>query len=169
MADPSPMPREAAAERNRFHVDTEPPRAPSNPPRLWESGYPPMQRLRFGGFEVDLGEGELRRRGLKLKLHQKPFRVLALLLERAGHLVYREELRQRLWPEDTFVDFDANLNTALSSLRRVLGDSSNNPFYIETAPRQGYRFIAHVIPIGDSDDATPIAAPESPADKKIAS
>jgi DNA-binding winged helix-turn-helix (wHTH) protein len=169
MANPSPQPREAAGERNRFRVDTEPPRAPSKPPMLWELGCPSMQRLRFGGFEVDLAEGELRRRGLKLKLHQKPFRVLALLLERAGHLVHREELRQRLWPEDTFVDFDANLNTALSSLRRVLGDSPSNPFYIETAPRQGYRFIAHVTPIGDSDDATPIAAPESPANKKTAS
>lgn len=105
------------------------------------------RRVRFGAFELDLLEGELRRQGLKLKLNEKPFQVLSLLVERAGHLVRREDLRQHLWPADTYVDFDSNLNTALSTLRHTLGDSSDNPIFIETVPRQGYRFIAPVVPI----------------------
>ncbi len=102
------------------------------------------RRYRFGAFEIDFLDSELRRQGLKVKLNEKPFQVLALLLERAGHLVSRENLRQRLWAADTYVDFDANLNTALSTLRHALGDSSENPIFIETVPRQGYRFIAPV-------------------------
>lgn len=105
------------------------------------------RHYRFGAFEIDLLDGELRRQGLKVKLNEKPFQVLALLLEHAGHLVSRESLRQRLWAADTYVDFDANLNTALSTLRHALGDPSDNPVFIETIPRQGYRFIAPVTPI----------------------
>ncbi len=105
------------------------------------------RRVRFGAFELDLLEGELRRQGLRVKLNEKPFHVLSLLVDRAGHLVRREELRQHLWPADTYVDFDANLNTALSTLRHTLGDSSDNPIFIETVPRQGYRFIAPVMSI----------------------
>ena len=102
------------------------------------------RRYRFGAFEIDFLDSELRRQGLKVKLNEKPLQVLALLLERAGHLVSRENLRQRLWAADTYVDFDANLNTTLSTLRHALGDSSENPVFIETVPRQGYRFIAPV-------------------------
>jgi TolB-like protein/DNA-binding winged helix-turn-helix (wHTH) protein len=98
----------------------------------------------FGTFEVDLRLRELRKQGLKVKLQDKPLNVLALLLEQAGEIVTREDLRRRLWPSDTFVDFDANLNTTLNKLRRALGDSADNPRFIETLPRHGYRFIAPV-------------------------
>jgi DNA-binding winged helix-turn-helix (wHTH) protein len=97
---------------------------------------------RFGVFELDLAAGELRRNGAKLRLQEQPFQVLALLLERAGDVVTREELRQKLWPADTFVDFDHSLNTAVNKLRETLGDSASSPRYIETLARRGYRFIA---------------------------
>ena len=98
----------------------------------------------FGVFELDLSAGELRKNGAKLRLQEQPFQVLALLLERAGDVVTREELRQKLWPADTFVDFDHSLNTAVNKLREVLGDSASSPRYIETLARRGYRFIAPV-------------------------
>ncbi|MGC2720512.1 MAG: transcriptional regulator, partial [Candidatus Acidiferrales bacterium] len=106
----------------------------------------PDPRMRFGAFEVNLDERDLRRDGAKIKLNEKPFQVLAVLLERAGRVVRRDEIRSRLWPADTYVDFDANLNTALSTLRHALGDSAENPVFIQTVPRQGYRFIAPVVP-----------------------
>src|SRR6266853_3985116 len=96
---------------------------------------------RFGAFEVDLRSGEVHKHGIRLKLQDQPFRVLALLLEHSGDVVTREELRQRLWPADTFVDFDTGLNSAIKKLRDVLGDSAEEPRYIETLPRRGYRFI----------------------------
>jgi len=99
---------------------------------------------RFGTFELDLAAGELRKNGAKLRLQEQPFQVLALLLERAGEVITREELRQKLWPADTFVDFDHSLNTAVNKLREVLGDSASSPRYIETLARRGYRFIAPV-------------------------
>jgi Tol biopolymer transport system component/DNA-binding winged helix-turn-helix (wHTH) protein len=98
------------------------------------------QIVRFGVFEVDLHSGELRRSGLKLKLTGQPFQVLVILLEHAGKVVTREELQKRLWPE-TFVDVDHNLNTAINRIREVLGDSAENPRFVETLPRRGYRFI----------------------------
>jgi cholera toxin transcriptional activator len=98
----------------------------------------------FGVFELDLSAGELRKNGAKLRLQEQPFQVLALLLERAAEVVTREELRQKLWPADTFVDFDHSLNTAVNKLREVLGDSASSPRYIETLARRGYRFIAPV-------------------------
>jgi cholera toxin transcriptional activator len=98
--------------------------------------------MRFGVFEVDLTEGELRKSGMKLRLQGQPFQVLAVLLERPGELVTREELKQRLWPSDTFVDFDHSLNTAINKVREALGDSASTPRYIETLARRGYRFIA---------------------------
>jgi Tol biopolymer transport system component/DNA-binding winged helix-turn-helix (wHTH) protein len=104
----------------------------------------PPRVLRFGAFEVDLREGELRRSGLRIKLQEQPFQVLAILLERPGEMVSREELQQRLWPADTFVDFDHSLNSAIKKLREALGDQSNNPRFIETLHRRGYRFIAPV-------------------------
>ena len=99
---------------------------------------------RFGVFELDLAAGELRKNGARLRLQEQPFQVLALLLDRAGDVVTREELRQKLWPADTFVDFDHSLNTAVNKLREVLGDSASSPRYIQTLARRGYRFIAPV-------------------------
>ena len=117
-----------------------------------------MRRVRFGTFDVDLRSGELRKHGIRLKLQDQPFQVLALLLEHPGDLVTREELRQKLWPVDTFVDFDTGLNTAIKKLRDVLGDSAEEPLYIETLPRRGYRFIAHVAS-GNGDVAQAVAEP----------
>ena len=104
----------------------------------------PFPRMvRFGTFEVDLQTGELRKAGQKLKFSGQPFQVLAILLERPGEVVTREELQKRLWP-DTFVDVDHNLNTAINKIREVLGDEAENPRFVETLPRRGYRFIAPV-------------------------
>ncbi len=100
--------------------------------------------MRFGLFELDLTAGELRKNGAKLRLQEQPLQVLILLLQRAGDVVTREELRQKLWPSDTFVDFDHSLNTAVNKLRDTLGDSASSPRYIETLARRGYRFIAPV-------------------------
>ncbi len=105
---------------------------------------PAHRIVRFGVFAVDLRAGELHRQGLKIKLQEKPFQVLALLLEHPGGVVTREELQQRLWPGDTFVDFDHSLNIAVAKLREALGDSADIPRYVETLPRRGYRFIAPV-------------------------
>ncbi len=99
---------------------------------------------RFGVYELDSHSGELSKRGLRLKVHGQPLEVLALLLDRPGELLTREELREKLWPSDTFVDFDTGLNKAINRLREVLGDSADNPRFIETLPRRGYRFIASV-------------------------
>ena len=99
----------------------------------------------FGVFEVDLKACELRKHGLRIKLPEQPFQVLVVLLEKPGEIVTREELRNRLWPGDTFVDFDHGLNNAVMRLREVLGDASENPRFVETIPRRGYRFIAPVI------------------------
>jgi TolB-like protein/DNA-binding winged helix-turn-helix (wHTH) protein/Tfp pilus assembly protein PilF len=102
--------------------------------------------LCFGSFEVDVVSGELRRQGLKIRLQDQPFRLLVLLLERAGDVVTREEVREKLWPADTYVDFDHSLNTAVRKLREALGDSAETPRYVETLARRGYRFIAPVAP-----------------------
>ncbi len=115
--------------------------------------------LRFGVFEADLKSGELRKNGAKIKLQEQPFQVLAMLLERPGEVVTREELRQRLWPADTFVDFDHSLNTAINKLREAVNDSASNPRFIETLARRGYRFIAPV----QSVERTPaIVEPPAP-------
>jgi DNA-binding winged helix-turn-helix (wHTH) protein len=100
--------------------------------------------VRFGVFEVDLKASELRKHGLRLKLPEQPFQVLAVLLEKPSKIITRDELRNRLWQGDTFVDFDHGLNNAVMKLREVLGDSSENPRFVETIPRCGYRFIAPV-------------------------
>jgi TolB-like protein/DNA-binding winged helix-turn-helix (wHTH) protein/Flp pilus assembly protein TadD len=114
--------------------------------------------IRFGLFEVDLTAGVLHREGRKVSLQEQPFQILAQLLERPGEVVTREELRQRLWPQDTFVDYDAGLNTAIRKLREGLGDSADNPRFVETLPRRGYRFIAPVDAVGQ---ATAPAVPET--------
>ncbi len=110
--------------------------------------------LRFAAFEVDLQAGELRKRGIKIRLPGQSFQVLEMLLERPGEVVTREELRQKLWPADTFVDFDQNLNAAVKRLRRALSDSAETPRLIETLPRRGYRLIVSVSPTGQQDQAS---------------
>ncbi|MGB8591767.1 MAG: winged helix-turn-helix domain-containing protein [Candidatus Acidiferrales bacterium] len=112
--------------------------------------------VRFGTFEADLNTRELRKSGIRIKIHGQPFEVLAMLLERPGESVPREELQQRLWPTDTFVDFDHGVNTAINRLREALGDSAENPRFIETVPRHGYRFIGPV--------ESPVAAPAGSTD-----
>jgi cholera toxin transcriptional activator len=102
---------------------------------------------RFGVFEVNSAAGELRKSGVRIRLQEQPFQVLLTLLERPGGIVTREELQQKLWPADTFVDFDHGLNTAVNKLREALGDSAVNPRYIETLARRGYRFLAAVEPL----------------------
>jgi TolB-like protein/DNA-binding winged helix-turn-helix (wHTH) protein/Flp pilus assembly protein TadD len=115
-------------------------------------------RVRFGVFELDLRTGELRKRGLRIRLQEQPFQVLAMLLERPRELVTREELRQRLWTADTFVDFDHGLNKAINKIRGALSDSAASPRFIETVARRGYRFIADV-----EVETTPVAAETIPA------
>jgi DNA-binding winged helix-turn-helix (wHTH) protein len=100
--------------------------------------------LRFGVFEADLAAGELRKNGLRVRLQEQPFQLLALLMEKPEALVTREELRNKLWAADTFVDFDHSLNTAIKKIREALGDSAVNPRYVETIARRGYRFLAPV-------------------------
>ncbi len=117
---------------------------------------------RFGAFEVDLRSGELRKHGIRLKIQDQPFQVLAHLLEHPGEVVTREELRQKLLPADTFVDFDTGLNSAIKKLRDALSDSAEEPRYIETLPRRGYRFIAEV-QNGDAPAATTAAIEENAA------
>jgi len=101
--------------------------------------------VRFEAYEVDLRAGELYKSGRKIKLQDQPFQVLAMLLERPGDVVTREELQKRLWPADTFVDFDHSLNTAIKKLRLALGDDNKKPRFVETLPKRGYRFIGQVI------------------------
>jgi DNA-binding winged helix-turn-helix (wHTH) protein len=101
-------------------------------------------RLRFDAYHVDLRTGELRKHGRKIRLAGRPFQILALLLEQPGELLTRKELQSRLWPADTFVDFEHGVNAAIQTLRRALCDSHKNPRYIETLPRRGYRFIGAV-------------------------
>jgi TolB-like protein/DNA-binding winged helix-turn-helix (wHTH) protein/tetratricopeptide (TPR) repeat protein len=114
----------------------------------------PHRILCFGPFEVDTVSGELRRQGLKIRLQDQPFRLLVLLLERAGDVVTRDDLREKLWPADTYVDFDHSLNTAVRKLREALGDSADAPRYVETLSRRGYRFIAPVAPRASSQVAS---------------
>ncbi len=107
-----------------------------------------LRGVRFGVFEVDLRSGELHKQGLKIKLQGQPIQILSVLLERPGELVTREELREKLWPADTFVDFEHGLNAAIKKLRAALGDSADNPRFVETLHRRGYRFIASVKGLG---------------------
>jgi eukaryotic-like serine/threonine-protein kinase len=114
--------------------------------------------LRFGVFEVDVRAGELRKQGKRVRLQDQPFQVLAVLLQRPGDVVTREELRSQIWPQDTFVDFDNSLNTAINKLREGLGDSADNPRFIETLPRRGYRFL---VPISVDGLKKPATIPHS--------
>jgi len=110
--------------------------------------------VRFGMFEVDLAAGELRKGGARIRLQEQPFQVLAVLLERPGEVVTREDVRQRVWPADTFVDFDHSLNTAINKIRDALGDSAASPQFVETLAKRGYRFIA---PVQKEESSAPAA------------
>src|SRR5271169_3015826 len=120
---------------------------PSHEPRV----------VRFGVFEVDLRAGELRRNGLKVKLQNQPFQILGMLLERPGEIITRDEMRVRLWPAETFVDFDHGLNSAIRRLRDALGDSAESPTYVETLGRRGYKFIFPVEQLGGDNGNSGLA------------
>src|SRR5580692_7325232 len=126
------------------------------------TSVPAARRYSFEDFELDIRAGELRKRGVKLRLQGQPLQILATLLDRSGEMVTREELRAEIWTADTFVDFDHSLHNAIARLREVLGDSADTPRYIETLPRRGYRFIAPVEEVENH-------APERPAPIKPAS
>ena len=113
-------------------------------------------RLRFGVFDLDLRAGELRKHGLRVRLQEQPFQVLAMLLEHPGEVVTREEVQKRIWPADTFVDFDHGLNKAINKIREALGDSAQSPRFVETVARRGYRFLAEV----EVADAPPVRSPD---------
>ena len=128
-------------------------------------------KYKFGEFEADLRAAELRKRGHRLRMQMQPFQILVALLERPNDVVTREELRLRLWPEDTFVDFDHGLNTAVAKLRETLGDSAASPKYVETIAKRGYRFLADVVKLEEvilpgaapTVATTPSVAPPMPA------
>src|SRR5579871_4466810 len=117
---------------------------------------------RFGVFEINLQSCELRKNGMRIRLSGQPFQVLAVLVERAGHVVTREELHSKLWQAETFVDFDHGLNNAVARIREVLDDSSSTPRYVETVPRRGYRFIAPFASVQPATDLQP-AEPDTAA------
>src|SRR6266704_4267357 len=119
---------------------------------LLEEFRPSRGTVRFGIFELDADAGELRKQGTRMKLQEQPLQMLQVLLQRPGEIVTREELQQKIWPSDTFVDFDHGLYNAIKRLREALGDDAEKPQYIETSPRRGYRFI------GKSEAATPAPA-----------
>jgi TolB-like protein/DNA-binding winged helix-turn-helix (wHTH) protein len=119
------------------------------------SSTPQIRRIRFGAFEVDLVSNQIFKHGIRIKLQDQPFQILTVLLQRHGELILREELRRKLWADDTFVDFDAGMNAAIRRLRDALSDSADQPRYIETLPRHGYRFIAEVETVAESDPPIP--------------
>lgn len=125
------------------------------------------RRYRFGVFELDAATGELRRKGLRVKLHTQPFQVLSMLLERPGEMLSREEICRELWPEGTFVDYEHGLNSAINRLREALGDKANNPRFIETLARRGYRFLAPVERINPHQDPLAVAPPPLPMESSI--
>jgi len=114
-------------------------------------------KFAFGIYEADPASGELRKNGMKVRIQEQPFQILLMLLQHPGEVISRDELRLRLWPADTFVDFDHGLNTAINKLREAVGDSASNPRFVETLARRGYRFIA---PVRVIDARPPAAVPE---------
>jgi len=121
----------------------------------------PSRRYRFGVFEADATEGELRRQGVRIKLNAQPFQVLVMLLQRPGELLTREEISRELWPDGTFVDYEHGVNSAVNRIREALGDTAGNPRFIETLARRGYRFVAPVEQIiRDEDASAPAPEPE---------
>src|SRR6266581_5794132 len=117
----------------------------------------PARRYRFGIFEVDSTTGELRRKGVRVKLHSQPFQVLFMLLERPGELLTREEISRALWSDGTFVDYEHGVNSAVNRIREALGDPASNPRFIETLARRGYRFVAPVerVALGEAPSSPP--------------
>src|SRR5580704_9637757 len=114
------------------------------------------RRLRFSVFEIDLDAGELRKHGMRIRIQEQPFKVLATLVEHTGEVVTREALQKKLWPADTFVDFDHGLNKAINKIREALSDSAESPRFVETVARRGYRFLAEVQDV----DAAPVSSAE---------
>ena len=128
------------------------------------------RRYRFGVFEADGATGELRRRGVRVKLNAQPFQVLLLLLDRAGELVTREEIARELWPDGTFVDFEHGLNSAVNRIREALGDAASSARFVETLARRGYRFVApveRIVADGDPLPAESVAAPVVIAEESL--
>jgi DNA-binding winged helix-turn-helix (wHTH) protein len=123
----------------------------------------PARRYRFGVFEVDSTTGELRRKGVRVKLHSQPFQVLFMLLERPGEMLTREEICRELWPDGTFVDYEHGVNSAVNRLREALGDKASNPRFVETLARRGYRFLAPVERIAEQASTIDMAAQVSEA------
>jgi len=126
----------------------------------------PARRYRFGVFEADSATGELRRQGLRIKLHAQPFQILFMLLERPGEVLTREEICRELWPDGTFVDYEHGLNSAVNRLREALGDKAGNPRFVETLARRGYRFVAPVERIAPQEESGDL--PAIPAETKTA-
>src|SRR5215472_16114280 len=135
----------------------------------FQSDTPASAVVQFGIFELNRRAGELRKNGTRIRLQPKPMHILCALLERPGEIVTRDELKVRLWPDDTFVDFESGLNTAVNRLRLALGDSAEHPRYIETEARSGYRFIAPVQaqPGSSLSVATQPIAPEAPPKRRV--
>jgi cholera toxin transcriptional activator len=132
----------------------------------------PKMLYRFGAFEADSKTGELRRQGLRIKLHSQPLQLLFLLLERPGQLLTREEISRELWPDGTFVDYEHGVNSAMNRIREALGDKASHPRFIETLARRGYRFVAPVERIALPEDASAVEStletPEEPAEVSAA-
>jgi cholera toxin transcriptional activator len=123
----------------------------------------PARRYRFGAFEADASTGELRRQGIRIKLHAQPFQVLLMLLERPGEVLSREEISRALWSDDTFVDYDHGVNSAVNRIREALGDAASSPRFVETLARRGYRFVAPVEAIAAEADQSPASESTSPS------
>src|SRR3984885_1200220 len=143
-------------------------------PECAMKSLPPNSVVRFGTYEVSLQSGEVRKSGLRIRVQQQPMKLLEVLLEHPGEVITREELRSRVWPNESFGDFDQALNIAIGKLRSALGDSAENPRFIETLPKRGYRFIAGVSVVGadtrpkrtgSADEDLPASERESPARK----
>jgi cholera toxin transcriptional activator len=120
-----------------------------------------VRRYRFGAYEADAATGELRRRGIRIKLNAQPFQVLCLLLDRPGELLTREEISRELWPDGTFVDYEHGVNSAVNRIREALGDTASSPRFVETLARRGYRFVAPVERIGGDETPPHAATPTS--------
>src|SRR5579862_9543800 len=129
---------------------------------------PPPRVLRFGVFEIDVRSGELRKQGYRIRIEGQPLQILICLLENPGELVTREELHRRLWPADTYVNFEHGLNAAVKRLRRALDDSADNPRFVETLPRRCYRFLAPIQIVNAAVDI-PVVNEPPPAEPEPAS
>ncbi len=123
---------------------------------------PQTTRYRFGVFDLDVVTGELRRKGMRVKLHAQPFLVLRLLVRRPGEMLTREEICRELWPDGTFVDYDHGVNSAVNRLREALGDTAKSPRFVETIARRGYRFVAPVEEVGAAMEEPVLTAPVAP-------